>query len=239
MKIALKKLDDGSLRRIIFDDEADLLDIYQNFPYFLEINISESDLSEEDDILGIEEYIKENSSAYKEGIFIGRFVDLKNITFYFYVSNSDPEHYKISGDKYNFNIKHSKDNDHEKYLSLFTQLFEVNENIGHFKYELPDMWAAWNEMGLDTDKEVTVLFTFYSAKKEPSLNFTELLKKMGFEVDRKSKRTLLIYKGYEIKAEITDRWDIGLLRDKIDQIGVLGEVYETNLEGLYAKAQEA
>lgn len=60
---------------------------------------------------------------------------------------------------------------------------------------------------------------------------------MGLKVERKSKRTLLFWKGYEIKAEITDTWDIASLRDKIEQIGILGEVYETLMEDLSAKEQ--
>jgi hypothetical protein len=143
----------------------------------------------------------------------------------------------ISGDQYDFKVDHSKDPELEIYLRLYTQLFAVNEKLSQFRNSVPGIMQNLHELGFDLEKEITFILTFYSAKKDPSLKFATLLEKMGLKVERQAKRTLLFWKGYELKVELTDTWDIGLLRDKVEQISVLGEVYETMIEDFYAKEQ--
>lgn len=174
MHIALKKLEDESIGRVIFHDEADLLDIYENAPYSLKVSISNEDIIvEEDDIVAIREYIEENSSIYDEGFFIGRLVDVNNITYY-YLPHSDPKHYHISGDIYNFKLEHTKDQDLETYLGLHTKLFTVNKKLTQFKNDVPDIWLSMNELGFDLEKEITFILSFYSPEEDLSAKFSTL-----------------------------------------------------------------
>ena len=99
---------------------------------------------------------------------------------------------------------------------------------------IPDFWDFWNNNGIDTAKEISILFTFYSAVDKASSNFIQDLEKKGYKTEKKSKRTLLIFKGYEITAEKTKVWTMDELKNALIEIEASANQNSTILEGYFA-----
>src|SRR6188768_1168977 len=94
---------------------------------------------------------------------------------------------------------------------------------------VPDFWTFWKENGINTDEEISVMFTFYSAFDKESSNFVIELERKGYKVDRKSKRTMIFFKGFEIMAEKTKRWTLEELTTAIKELETTAKENETIL----------
>lgn len=99
---------------------------------------------------------------------------------------------------------------------------------------VPGFWTYWNENGINTDSEISIIFTFYSAFPKESAEFVEKLKEKRFEVERKVKRTMIFLKGYVVIAEKTQLWTKEELIETITELEYLAKKNETILEGYYA-----
>ncbi len=101
---------------------------------------------------------------------------------------------------------------------------------------VPHFWKFWNENGIETDKAISLLFTFYSAFDTESSNLVLELEQNGYRVEKKSKRTMIIFKGYVISAEKTKLWTQEELKHTLTELESLAIQHETALEGYFAAA---
>ena len=99
---------------------------------------------------------------------------------------------------------------------------------------IPDIWDFWNKNGINTDKDISVMFTFYSAVDKESSNLKNELEKKGYKVEKKVKRTMIIFKGYEMNAEKTRRWTKDELKETLLELEIISKQNSTILEGYFA-----
>lgn len=107
----------------------------------------------------------------------------------------------------------------------------TKENIKELLEDSDIVWNEWKRDGLSEDKKFVVDFNFYSSDKDGVLHFTKILQKNHFEVEVKTKRTLLFFKGYEVKASINDYWNLKKLNEIIELLGLFSRKYNALIEG--------
>jgi len=99
---------------------------------------------------------------------------------------------------------------------------------------LKEMIIIWKENGIDFDKPFSVIFKFYRANKTPPKALINYLEKEGYSVMGKQTRTLIIFKGYKISAEITKRWTEESLLETTKNLAIKANENETTLEDFLA-----
>lgn len=67
-------------------------------------------------------------------------------------------------------------------------------------------YTVWQEHGLDTNKEFSMLFKFYKGDRSANTQIESLIKEKGFETQVVLKRTLLFLKGTELIATKSQFW---------------------------------
>lgn len=103
------------------------------------------------------------------------------------------------------------------------------------KETIPQLWSHWRNLGIKTERKFPVLFTFYSAYDDGSLQFQEALASIGYAVERKTTRTMLFFKGYEVSAEKTDNWSVDSIQEKLEELKNLAQQCATIHEGVFAR----
>lgn len=93
------------------------------------------------------------------------------------------------------------------------------------------MWVLWEQRGVTSETELTVNFHFYATKKNNMLFLCRELEddEMPFRV--KETRTFIFLKGWEIEADIKQKWDLTLLQAKMGRLFLMALQTGTSLEG--------
>ncbi len=91
-----------------------------------------------------------------------------------------------------------------------------NEMHGHL-IRNKEMWKDWEKHGVTPDIELTVNFHFYAASSESNERLCKILTEENIPFRVKKTRTLLFLKGWEIEADITQKWTFAELQGKVKQ----------------------
>lgn len=105
------------------------------------------------------------------------------------------------------------------------------ETIADLTKDAEKVWNEWINSGMDVTKPFSVDFEFYSAHKEGAEDLAILLTENDYEVSLRSKRMLLIFKGWEVVVSLNTHWTLAKLQDMIEKIGLLGRKYNASIEG--------
>ena len=113
----------------------------------------------------------------------------------------------------------------------YTDDKSTNQNIADLLVDCNQVWSTWINNGVDTTKEFSIDFDFYSSRDIESKIFSDTLEAQGFIVNIKSTRTMLILKGWEIRATFNDYWTLDKLESRIIEMGILSNKHNVLLEG--------
>jgi|JI6StandDraft_1071083.scaffolds.fasta_scaffold36241_2 hypothetical protein len=116
----------------------------------------------------------------------------------------------------------------------YTDDKSTNQNIADLLVDCDQVWSTWINNGVDTTKEFNIDFDFYSSRDKESKEFSDVLEAQGLSVNRKSTRTMLILKGWEIRVTFKDYWTLNKVESKIIEMGVLSNKYNVLIEGFGA-----
>lgn len=108
---------------------------------------------------------------------------------------------------------------------------ETMKTIVEFQSNVDQVWKFWLEDGIDVLREFKIDFEFYSPDKEGTHLFKALLEKNNYNVKVNTKRMLFIFKGYELKASLSQMWTLYKLRDHFELLGLLSRKYNLSIEG--------
>jgi hypothetical protein len=97
---------------------------------------------------------------------------------------------------------------------------------------------SWVEIGINPEFEYPVMFSFYSAHKDQTDKFERKLREMGYEMERSTKRILLIFKGHILRGEKINRWTVESLESEYSKILLLANKHSNIVEGIYARKNE-
>jgi len=84
-----------------------------------------------------------------------------------------------------------------------------------------------NEDSIDMELD----FDFYSADKVGSESFCYVLEKNGFKTKIKTTRTMLFFKGYEIRVSKKQYWTLKTVEYEIERLGLISRKYNLLIEG--------
>ena len=116
----------------------------------------------------------------------------------------------------------------------YTDDKSTNQNIADLLVDCDQVWSTWINNGVDTTKEFNIDFDFDSSRDKESKEFSDVLEAQGLSVNRKSTRTMLILKGWEIRVTFKDYWTLNKVESKIIEMGVLSNKYNVLIEGFGA-----
>lgn len=114
------------------------------------------------------------------------------------------------------------------------EVAQTEKNIEQLLKDSGIIWEEWKEiLGQDQDSlNIEVDFEFYSAySKQGSELLASVLEKNDFTAHIRSKRILLLFKGYEIKVSSKREWTLDELNYEIERLGWLGRKYNCLIEG--------
>ena len=101
---------------------------------------------------------------------------------------------------------------------------------GHFKRN-ESMWKIWEEHGISSDTEFTVNFHFYASKKNNMENLSKELEADNLKYRVNETKTFFFFKGWEIEADIIQRWTLPLLQAKTCRMLLMSKQTGVSLEG--------
>ncbi|MCP4131798.1 MAG: hypothetical protein GY754_12535 [bacterium] len=105
-----------------------------------------------------------------------------------------------------------------------------NEMHGHLNRN-KEMWKDWEKHGVTPDIELTVNFHFYAASSELNERLCKILTEENIPFRVKKTRTLLFLKGWEIEADITQKWTFAELQGKAGNMFLLSKQTGVCFEG--------
>ncbi|MBS7230201.1 ribonuclease E inhibitor RraB [Flavobacterium psychroterrae] len=105
-----------------------------------------------------------------------------------------------------------------------------HELLQHFDRN-EKMWEIWEQKGVNSETELTVNFHFYAVKKDRMQLLTQELESDEIVFRVKETRTLLFFKGWQIEADIKQKWDLILLQAKMGRMFLMAEQTGVSLEG--------
>jgi hypothetical protein len=105
-----------------------------------------------------------------------------------------------------------------------TKFLELNKEI----------WKIWEANGVSSETVLTVDFNFYASSEGACKALSAELKDSGISYKEKATRTLLILKGWQITASITQQWSFATLQGKTGYMYILSKQTNTVYEGLGA-----
>lgn len=100
-----------------------------------------------------------------------------------------------------------------------------------------DLWAVWLKLGMDTSQPFTVDFSFYAVNQRDADRLQARLRELGAVVEKKSERTLIIFKGWVIKASLRRMWTLTELDAQCLSFASLATEHELRFEGCGALLQ--
>ncbi len=111
------------------------------------------------------------------------------------------------------------------------------EKIKNLQADCRLAWDEWNRENKDT-LLIKIDYEFYTANKEGSQKFEEYLVEQGFTVNINSKRIMIIFKGYEIKASYEAEWSFVEFKQSLHDIGIVARQFDCLIEGYGAFTPE-
>jgi hypothetical protein len=105
-----------------------------------------------------------------------------------------------------------------------------SELEGHFsRNEI--MWKIWEERGVDSETELIVNFHFYAGKKKNMELLCVELEKDHIDFKVRETRTLIFLRGWEITADIKNKWTLPELQGKTGNLFIMSKQTGVSLEG--------
>ncbi len=96
------------------------------------------------------------------------------------------------------------------------------------------LWNAWIKSGYVPGNLLTVDFYFYTAEEQSATKLKSKLEQEGFHAFVYPERTLIIFKGWQIKTQIRRPWDLETLNRYAKVLAALSEKEGPYLEGYAA-----
>ena len=90
----------------------------------------------------------------------------------------------------------------------------TDENVNNKLADNEDLWNAWIKSGYLPGNNLTVDFYFYTAYEKNAIKLKTELEKEGFLSWVYPERTLIIFKGWQIKTQIRRKWDLETLNQR-------------------------
>ncbi|SMC29106.1 Regulator of ribonuclease activity B [Andreprevotia lacus DSM 23236] len=100
-----------------------------------------------------------------------------------------------------------------------------------------DLWAVWLKLGLDSSQPFAVDFRFYAVNQRDAERLEARLRELGAAVEKKSERTLIIFKGWVVKATLHRLWTLAELDAQCLSYTALATEHELRFEGCGALVQ--
>ena len=99
-----------------------------------------------------------------------------------------------------------------------------NDQLARQLAQDESLWRMWNEMGVTESTVLAVDFSFYAANKTAAEQLAESLRAAGLrKIETRTKRTLLIFKGWEVSAVEDGTWSLQKLQDQTRTYSLLAE----------------
>jgi hypothetical protein len=203
-----------------------------SFSNLIVVVLNSKSIGEDDTISEIEDFFQKQLEAFSETTFIGKITEVESVEFYFYINKKGPLP-EIESD---WNHRVIKIPDPE--LFFYKELLNNNVlNVDNFQTiaGIPELLNSWKKIGVDIQNEFPVMFSFYSAFKNESAEFEKELQKHGYDVTRKTKRTLIIFKGYLTYAEKIQNWTLENLTSEYSKLVLLSKNYKCIHEGIFSR----
>lgn len=206
----------------------------QNLSNILILQIPHENLNENDSWNEIEDYFEvELTKLYKVDFFC-RTVRKKSAELFYYCESSLNREFlenmsmKWSPTHFLFN-----DKDYYIYQEMSNNNF-LNQQAFEIFSQFPILFKTWEENGININESFNIMFSFYSADKEQTDKFEIYLKNNGYDVKRKTKRSLIIFKGHITHSEKNQKWDQNKLLSEYSKLVLEANKYSNIHEGIFA-----
>ena len=97
------------------------------------------------------------------------------------------------------------------------------------------LWKAWSDNGVRDGTTLTVDFTFYASKANRAEALVEALKARGYQVELRSERTFLLFKGWVVEAHINGPWSLSRLQQAGREFCELADQHSALYDGAGAE----
>ncbi len=110
---------------------------------------------------------------------------------------------------------------------------DTKDNILKLMEDVSEVWQEWSSYSNNNENALNleIDFDFYSANKELSKKFLISAENENFKVVLKSIRTMIIFKGYEIRLSKRQPWTLQKLKEELERLGLIGRKYYCLIEG--------
>ena len=182
-----------------------------------------------------EEYFTHELNKLGTAVFIARTVDARELKMYFHASETiDEKLILILESKWDLGYNIIKDKYQSHYQGLIANKL-ITESDKELLLTIPMLFDVWKGSGIDTKAPFSVLFNFYSTSKDSADQLEQHLQSKNYTVHSKTKRTLLIFKGYITRVEVTQAWDQDELTKYYFEFMYAAGDYDTLFEGAVAR----
>ena len=197
--------------------------------------IDSLNLNNDDSWDEIEDFFQTKLNELGKSIFISKIVREESAELYYYIDdNVKSEDCIILKSNWNHKTQIINDPKQMIYQEMKNSNFLESQEIKTIS-ELPELFKMWKENNIDVQNEFTIMFSFYSAFKNETENFVQNLKELKYNVESKTKRTLIIFKGYVSNAEKKQKWNIDNLKEEFTSVLFLAKKNENVYEGIFAR----
>lgn len=200
----------------------------------LVLQIDPDSIGEDDSFEDIEERMSEAITNICPSLFIGRAVKPDIVELYFCIDNSATETDLVIETELEASFYIITDDECFIYNEITQGNLLSSDNLVSIA-GVENLLDSWAEIGIQMDSEYPVMFSFYSAFKDKTDEFERKLRDMGYEVERSTKRTLLIFKGQILRVEKKRRWTVETLKSEFAKIILLANKHSSIIEGIYAR----
>ncbi len=107
----------------------------------------------------------------------------------------------------------------------------VDDGVKEKLADNEDLWDAWIKSGYVPGNTLTVDFYFYTAEEQSAAKLKSKLEQEGFYAFVYPERTLIIFKGWQIKTQIRRSWDLKTLNQYTKVLGAISQEQGPYLEG--------
>lgn len=225
----------GKDLRIIFNNDGINQSETINAQNLLVVVLKNKTNSEELSWQEIEEQILEKIQSDGKAVFFSRVNRQEQSELYYYV-NDEYNESKLNYLDFSYIDKKVLVKDQEYFV--FNEMKQLNflttDSIG-MATQSKDLFEMWKELEIDVCKEFYIMFSFYSIQEDLTKKFVEFLKNLNFDTTSKSKRTLIIFKGYVTQAERKQNWNEQKLISTFFRLILIANKFDISHEGIFAR----
>ncbi len=221
-----------------------------SFPYCLDITV----LLKEDELnyhglpslpaisqtcYDVEDFLMNKANKFCNTYFVAHFFNDSKFRLFLYLNDQKELSLYLQSIAYqpkqirNFSYNLIEDKDWGQINFLFRKKPTINNNPeleSHFKRNA-ELWERWKHHGITKDKEFTILFHFYAAKKSQMETLCKRLQVENIKFNTEQTRTFVFLKGWKVDAKLTQIWTLTELQDKMGYMFMLSTQTDTSLEG--------